>query len=766
MSGIGRRWDGVMTMHDLDRVRGVRGLFGRTAALLAAALVLVGVVAVPTPALAAGTAWSSVSVGQDMACGVRVDTSLWCWGLNDNGQLGDGTTQVRTAPVRIGLPTGWASVSTGGRSGCAVGTDGSLWCWGLNGNGQLGDGTLTTRATPVRIGTATTWRQVAVGVSHACAVRTDGSLWCWGAGPETGLALTTDVAVPTRVQPGTSWTQVSAGSRTSCGIRADGTLWCWGANTDGQTGTGAATGAPLLSPTRVGAATGWRSVSAGSLHGCAVRTDGSLWCWGSNTSGALGIGVAADQPVPVRVGTGTDWSVVSAGDDTSCALRAAGAVWCWGDNRSAQVGDGTTLARSVPTPVRVAATTWAAVSVGNDGSQSACGVTTDGTARCWGSNATGQQGTGSSNPAGTGAVAAPRRVAGGGTWRQVAAGETHACGIRTDGSLWCWGDPSDGRLGVPRGLPQYRPVRVGTAAWLQVATRGRHTCAVRADRTLWCWGYNRLGQLGDGTTTNRRAPVQVGTATWTAVGVGDDHTCGIRTEGSLWCWGWDGTGQLGDGGGFAQGPQPTPVRVGSAADWTSLAVGGDHTCAIQGGGAAGGSLSCWGFGTFGQLGNGGSGSLDAPTPVNPAGGWSSVGAGDVVTCGVRVDLTGACWGNDGSGELGDGPPQASQALPVTLPAPGPGLGWSAISPGNGTVCGTATDAGLWCWGANVYGQAGGPALQYLRPHRVGTATGWLAPSAGSSLSCAVGTGDAPFCWGRGELGQLGSLLPVGTPPVV
>ncbi|MFD0820167.1 RCC1 domain-containing protein, partial [Micromonospora zhanjiangensis] len=340
-------------------------------------------------ALAASTV-SRIAVGNTHTCAIRTDGALWCWGDNYSGQLGDGTTTGRTSPVRIGDTTAtWARIDGGTSDTCAVRTDGSLWCWGGNYNGQLGDGTMTNRTSPVRIGDATNWASVSTGTNHTCAIRTDGSLWCWGFNRNAQLGVGASpyrALTPLRVGTETNWASVTTGYAHTCAVRTDRTLWCWGDSTDGQLGLGIL--GYKATPTQVGTAT-WTGVTTGYAHTCAVRADGTLWCWGENGYGQLGV-AGGFQTSPVQVGTANTWTRVDASVDSTCAVRTDGSLWCWGNNMSGQLGDGTTTHRSAPVRVGTA-TTW------TDGfavTYHTCAVRTDGGLWCWGNNMSGQLGDG------------------------------------------------------------------------------------------------------------------------------------------------------------------------------------------------------------------------------------------------------------------------------------------------------------------------------------------------------------------------------------
>ena len=223
---------------------------------------------------------------------------------------------------------------------------------------------------------------------------------------------------------------------------------------------------------------------------------------------------------------------------------------------------------------------------------------------------------------------APRQGAGH-VWLTTSAGYGHTCGIRTDRTLWCWGDNGYGQLGMGDYIHRWRaPTQIGTDTdWAHVESGGAYTCGIRTDRTLWCWGDNRYGQLGLGDTNPHVVPVRVGTDTdWADLDAGGSHTCGIRTNHTLWCWGYNAYGELGLGD---TAHRLTPTQVGADTTWADVQLGILHTCAIR----VEHTLWCWGYNSHGQLGLGDTIDRQTPIQVGIETNWAEVTGGNYHTCG-------------------------------------------------------------------------------------------------------------------------------------
>ncbi|HEY4395025.1 MAG TPA: hypothetical protein VGP64_13230 [Polyangia bacterium] len=311
----------------------------------------------PAP-LAADVGFDLLTAGENHACGLAHQTgAVWCWGYNASGQLGLGDLTARDAPVVLPQPPAALVLAAGYNHVCAIPPDHSLWCWGDNSEGQLGQQDAEgapDAETPERVGADSDWIAVAGGQGHTCGVRAPGTLWCWGrnTADDTGTSPgQQQVRGPAQVGTDTDWTAaLDAGQDATCDIRADGSLWCWGSNAFGQQGAPPET-TPVAAPRQVGTDTDWSQISIDDFAACGVKTDGSLWCWGRNAEGQLGVGDNDDRYTPTAVAPGTSFRQASMGRFHACAVESGGIVDCMGENSNGQLGLGDTNRRDVPTAV-------------------------------------------------------------------------------------------------------------------------------------------------------------------------------------------------------------------------------------------------------------------------------------------------------------------------------------------------------------------------------------------------------------------------------
>jgi alpha-tubulin suppressor-like RCC1 family protein len=357
---------------------------------------------------------STIAAGHSHTVALRSDGSLWTWGTNSFGQLGQGATLSASEPKRVGNENSWLGVAAGDYFTIALRVDGTLWAWGDNYIGQLGQGTFGGHAsTPLQIGTNANWQTMSAGRDHVVALREDETLWAWGGNPEGQLGNGSYASVfqPQAVQPEHRWRSAAAGYAHTVTVRADGTLWTWGDNTEGQMGNGTWTSDfshGITTPQQVGTETNWAAVSARGKRTLASRNNGTLWAWGENYAGQGGTGATGRTLRPEPVSSDLQWHTFAAGGRHTAAI-SDGKLWAWGSNQYGQTGTSTNT---------------------------------------------------------TVVVTTPQAVAGTATWSEVAAGFEHTAALRSDGTLWAWGRNDAGQLGDGTSTNRLSPVQIpGGTAW-------------------------------------------------------------------------------------------------------------------------------------------------------------------------------------------------------------------------------------------------------------------------------------------------------------
>jgi alpha-tubulin suppressor-like RCC1 family protein len=277
--------------------------------------------------------------------------------------------------------TTWAQVSSGYNQTAAVTTGGSLYSWGRNANGQLGHNNAVYLSSPVQVGALTTWAQVSMGYNFCHAIKTDGTLWGWGRNVSVGVVgdnTTTNRSSPVQIGSLTNWAQVSAGgSSSAAAVKTDGTVWAWGTNSDGQIGDN--TSVEKSSPVQLGALTNWSQINMGVATCAAVKTDGTLWAWGYNGQGNVGDNTTVKKSSPVQLGSLSNWSKVyssknrpSSGTNFCFAIKTDKTLWSWGRNNYGQLGDNTGDNKS--SPIQIGSTSWVVVSAGGRHTLATLGV--------------------------------------------------------------------------------------------------------------------------------------------------------------------------------------------------------------------------------------------------------------------------------------------------------------------------------------------------------------------------------------------------------
>ncbi|MBM4396336.1 MAG: fibronectin type III domain-containing protein, partial [Deltaproteobacteria bacterium] len=621
-----------------------------------------------TPVWVGISAVRAIDAGANHTCAILSSGSGKCWGSNAYGQLGDNNEPTDSnVPVSVYTPF-WppvpllaTDISAGDFHTCIARSDGWAKCWGRNNHGQLGNGTTTDSDIPVTVkASASSYfdgaLKVGAGRYHSCAATSTGKAWCWGynnygqLGGHTGNA-SEPYPVTVKVRNILGWyddiayiLDVTLGQNHSCLRRGTGSVYCFGRNSQGQIGNDTTTDYDYAVHVLTLSSVGSRSLSAGDSGNCVARSDGTAWCWGDNQYGQAGDGTSAnDRLVPVQVRGISGYAnalAIATGSDHTCGLLPDGSVQCWGANGNGQLGNGGTTASIYP--IAVSGLTQVTAIAGGD--RFNCALLGSGEVYCWGRNDVGQIGTGTAG----GSVLTPTNVTSLSAASAIAAGAGHACAL-VGGGVKCWGYGGRGQLGNGATANSATPVDVrGITTARGISAGYWHTCAVLDDGTVKCWGWNAAGQLGDNTTTNRSTPVTVsGLTTQVAVAAAGDHTCAADLNQAN-CWGRGNEGEMGDG--TTTSRLVPGASVSGLINILGIRAGYRHSCSVQ----AGSVVRCWGLNADGQLGDGST--TNRSSPVNPAvGNVASVvsQASGYHSCAVQTDGSPWCWGDNSSGQLGD-----------------------------------------------------------------------------------------------------------------
>ncbi|MBI4833838.1 MAG: chromosome condensation regulator RCC1 [Planctomycetes bacterium] len=553
------------------------------------------------------TNWATVSISSGYTMAIKTDGSLWAWGANDYGQLGLGDTISRTAPTKVGSETNWADVTTGDYHSVALKTNKTISSWGKNDSGQLGlddtdDRDLPEPATGIPAAPTSLsntvislsqinlgwldnssnelgfkiWRKIGSSGNYTQIATLDANVTSYS---NTGLSpLTTyyylvkayngfgDSAASNTSSNTTngSWLKVSAGYSHCVAIASNNSIWSWGDNDDGQLGLGTkGTGTNKSVPTRIGTLYNWDTILATSYHNMAVKIGGSLWSWGYNSDGQLGLiiwGSGAEKTSPEQITnpSSTDWFDIAAGELHSIIRKNNNSIWACGYNGYGQLGLGDYTRRTILAQMG-SETNWLKIAAGR---YHTLAIKTNGTLWAWGNNEYGQLGLGTSG-SGTERTS-PNQVGSANNWNMIAGGKYHTLAVKSDGTLWAWGLNNDGQLGLNDITNRNTPTRVGMDSdWAKVSAGEYHSIATKNDGTLWAWGFNNHGQLGlgdSGEGTEKLIPTKIGNSTgWSMISAGSRHNIALKNDGTIWTWGLNDAGQLGVND---YTDKTTPTKVG------------------------------------------------------------------------------------------------------------------------------------------------------------------------------------------------------------
>ncbi len=694
----------------------------------------------------------ALATGSNHTCVVHDNGIVTCWGDNEFGQLGDGTTLDRTAPTPVVGIDNAIAVSAKSNYTCALLADGTIRCWGKNSTGTLGDGTINDSSTPVAVFGMTRAVAVSAGWEHTCAVLDDGTVECWGKNFGGRLGTGDEVDSTTPVQAAVSGVvDVAVGHIHTCVLASDGGVKCWGQDRYGNLGHGAfgSGDSSSLEPVTVKGITSAVAISSGNFHVCVVLAEGQTYCWGDAEYGQLGShsSVYVDEPEPVNVANprGTnDAASVALNYHHSCAVLNDATLRCWGDGVDGQMGDGYFLGGRTPLAVN---TTKPAVAV-SVGEKHSCALFEDKTVECWGANSQGQLGN-PWLPHIDDPIQVPIVLQDDSIVSKLAAGWNHTCALVDDGSVQCWG-------GMHSSSPE--PIE-GIAGALNLVSGAGHACAMLDDTSVWCWGSNGAGQFGNGTTSlSSQPPTWLYNMTGVAeVTAGYSHTCAREHDGDVYCWGGNSSGQLGNG---STTDSPNPVHV-DGANLSAIFAGGGHTCGIE----PDSTVACWGENYDGQLGDGSTTDSSRPVSVSGLHDVQSLALGAAHSCALLGDGTVRCWGEGEHGQLGDG-----SATDSWVPVEVSGLSHVvAVVAGERHSCALLETGNVACWGIHSYL----PGLIYFDVHEWGDVTPRIIPGINNVTQLATGsrhtvvyTSDGGLLgWGWNDAGQAAGGRPKSAIPL-
>ena len=632
-----------------------------------------------------------IEVGDDFACGLTAGGTAYCWGSDTDERLGNGASGAQTTPLSVGTGDMTADTSLkdfklGPTHGCGVTSDGKGYCWGNDTNERLGEGsTVTNRSQPYPISAtnmgseAPIWRASA-DLENSHLLTAAGKGWGAGIGTKVGDGTTTQRADYVSMDYSGVSTSVMLDITGGMSLSAGGKLFTWGNASNGQLGDGqtATNSAAAKAPNYPTGVSLYRQIGTSyrETEKCVLTGESTPYCFGDNTNGKLGTSDTSDKSAPTavtmtNVGSHEAFLTISGHGDTFCGSTSMGRIYCWGANDQGQVGIGATSASGITSPLAIDTT-----DIGDTFFKDTC------------------------------------------------VGANFGMGLTIDGKIYTWGDDTYGTIGDAAGVTAnaYRPTAVATTngPYRDITCNALHACAINQSGKIYCWGEGANGRLGTGSTTDQYVPTVVddsgiaGEKTWIDVAAGETMTCAVNSEGKGYCWGAGADGRLGAGAGTST-DQTTPVAwdetglAGGEARFVQLTAGADFTCAKT----AKGVVYCFGLNTNGRLGVGDTTLRWFPTSISRTN-LDAASEGPITqvfgfhesACALTSKNVAFCWGENSNGELGDNSttqrtsPVAVDTTLLSYPQ------FKALASNQSATCGIASDAKLYCWGADGAGQRG------------------------------------------------------------
>jgi alpha-tubulin suppressor-like RCC1 family protein len=709
--------------------------------------------------------YTTVRTSEGTSVALAASGTVFAWGYNSYGQVGDGTTTMRLTPVRVRLPAGVkvAAVRESGLFTLALTTRGQVLDWGNNTYGELGDGTTQNRAVPVRVrlpkGVRVT--AISVGDDSALALTRSGRVLSWGANfsGQLGDGDTTERHVPgyVRLPAHTKITSIAGGVGTGYAVTSAGRLLAWGNNYSGELGDGTTKTRRTPVQVRLPAGVKVAAATGGLRHALALTTGGRVLAWGDNAFGQLGDGstTASDRPQWVDLPQGTRVRGLAAGREYSMALTAGGRVLAWGRNEVGQLGNGSTTNSATPQNVHLpAGFTPTAIGAGSDAESglaighqvrdatiAAVTATAAGPGQTvvgWGSNSDGQLGNGTTTDASQPVFVELSRQR---HYTTVRAGISTSVALDASGAVFAWGSNIYGQIGDGTTMPRLTPVRTKLPAGVKVTALregGQFTVALTTKGQVLAWGDNFDGELGDGTDLNRALPVRVKLpkgVTVTAISAGADSALALTRSGRVLSWGANLVGQLGTGTTPAFRFVPGYVRIPRHTRITSIAAGNGTGYAVT----SAGRLLAWGYNANGGLGDGTTKIRRTPVQVHLPKGVkvAAATAGGLHALALTTDGRVLGWGDNFYGQLGNSSAM-EEHVPVLVKLPGR-TKVRALAAGRQYSMALTTSGRLLAWGRNEVGQLGiGSTTDSATPRRVHLPAGFSPTAIGAGWDTESG----------------------------
>ena len=694
---------------------------------------------------------------------LKNDGTVWTWGYNAQGQLGDGTNSYKNIPTQVNGLNDVVSIAAGDSHSLALKSDGTVWAWGYNYYGQLGDGTTVNSVKAIQVTELSDVIAISAGAYYSLALKSDGTVWAWGNNNygQLGDGTTTNKTTPVQVKDLIGVATIIAGGSHTIVLKSDGTVWAWGYNNSGQFGDGTTTSKNI--PVQLKDLIDVTTITTGGHHTIALKSDGTVWAWGNNDFGQLGDGTSNRSYKPIKVNNLFEVASIAAGNSSNLALKCDGTVWVWGNNYYGQLGDGTTINRSepvlskditaptMPTNLSViikensAVLTWTASTDGdyiagyevyrnNVKLDKVAGTTYIDNSieldRIYVYKVKAFDGTGNMSEEinvvlnDTEAPSAPVNL------------KIVSKTITTVSLEW---EASNDNVWV-EGYEIYRNgIKVGEAkninySDLAVPHNSTHIYMVKA--------YDKTNNKSEESNTQS---ITTDALKAIPLAAGESHSLQVQTDGTVWAWGYNNYGQLGDG---TNTSRTVSTQVKEIQGIVAVAAGKNYSIALKNDG----TVWAWGYNGYGQLGDGTTNSRYVPTQVNGLYDVVSIAAGYNYSLALKSDGTVWGWGYNGYGQLGNNT-TISSYKPVQVMELS---GVIAMTAGVNHSLALRSEGTVWAWGHNGYGQLGdGTYTNRQLPVQVNVLNNATNIASGYQHSIALKSDGTVWAWGYNYYGQLG-----------